>query len=122
MTEATLEHVNITSSEGRRTADLMCALFGWRIRWQGPAKDGGRTIHVGTDTAYLAIYTPAANAGTVREGRLNHIGVVVPDLDATEMRAVQAGYETYAHGDYEPGRRFYFRDHNGIEFEVVSYG
>ncbi|MEM7190453.1 MAG: VOC family protein, partial [Pseudomonadota bacterium] len=23
--------------------------------------------------------------------------------------------------DYEPGRRFYFADHDGIEFEVVSY-
>ncbi|HAI29601.1 MAG TPA: glyoxalase, partial [Thalassospira sp.] len=23
--------------------------------------------------------------------------------------------------DYEPGRRFYFRDENDIEFEVVSY-
>jgi hypothetical protein len=24
--------------------------------------------------------------------------------------------------DYEPGKRFYFREENGIEFEVVSYG
>jgi len=25
------------------------------------------------------------------------------------------------HGDYEPGRRFYFYDWDGIEFEMVSY-
>ena len=32
-----------------------------------------------------------------------------------------AGFEPHSHGDYEPGKRFYFDDENGIEFEVVSY-
>ncbi|MFT4811430.1 MAG: hypothetical protein ACI9LX_004807 [Paraglaciecola sp.] len=27
----------------------------------------------------------------------------------------------YNHGDYEPGRRFYFNLEEGIEIEVVSY-
>ena len=34
---------------------------------------------------------------------------------------VEHGLETFNHGDYEPGRRFYFFDWDGIEFEVVSY-
>jgi hypothetical protein len=34
---------------------------------------------------------------------------------------MDAGLTPFAHGDYEPGRRFYFFDPNGIEFEVVSY-
>ncbi|HBR42432.1 MAG TPA: glyoxalase, partial [Sulfitobacter pontiacus] len=25
------------------------------------------------------------------------------------------------HADYEPGRRFYFRDHDGVEYELVQY-
>ena len=29
--------------------------------------------------------------------------------------------EPFNHDDYEPGRRFYFFDWDGIEFEVVSY-
>jgi hypothetical protein len=27
----------------------------------------------------------------------------------------------FAHADYAPGRRFYFLDPDGIEYEVVSY-
>lgn len=70
MQQAILEHVNITVSEPERMAALMCELFDWQIRWQGPAKPGGHTVHV---------------------------------------------------GDYEPGRRFYFHDHDDIEYEVVAY-
>jgi glyoxylase I family protein len=32
------------------------------------------------------------------------------------------GLEPFGHADYQPGRRFYFLDADGIEFEVVSYG
>ena len=51
----------------------------------------------------------------------NHIAVTVDDIDAMEAKVAAAGYEPRAHGDYEPGRRFYFYDHDGIEFEVVQY-
>ncbi|GAA6200903.1 hypothetical protein NBRC116599_21280 [Aquicoccus sp. SU-CL01552] len=54
-------------------------------------------------------------------GGLNHVGVVVEDLDATEARVKAAGFVPHNYGDYEPGRRFYFRDSDGIEFEVVHY-
>ncbi|HCK17946.1 MAG TPA: glyoxalase, partial [Thalassospira sp.] len=40
---------------------------------------------------------------------------------ATEAKIKADGIETFNHADYEPGRRFYFRDENDIEFEVVSY-
>jgi catechol 2,3-dioxygenase-like lactoylglutathione lyase family enzyme len=52
---------------------------------------------------------------------LNHVGVVVEDLDATEAKVRAAGFAPHSHADYEPGRRFYFHDRDGIEFEVVSY-
>ena len=45
----------------------------------------------------------------------------VDDLDATEARVVAAGLTPFNHGDYAPGRRFYFFDPDGIEYEVVSY-
>ena len=122
MTSGTLEHVNVTVSDPDRTAGLMSALFGWRVRWRGPAKNGGYSVHVGTDESYLALYRyPKGEAGEEDNGRLNHIGVVVDDLDAAEAGVREAGYEPHSHGDYEPGRRFYFDDHDGMEFEVVSY-
>jgi catechol 2,3-dioxygenase-like lactoylglutathione lyase family enzyme len=123
-----IEHVNITVIDPDRSAGLMQALFGWRVRWRGPARDGGRTVHVGSDDHYLALYAereppvaPPFAPPFAKGVPLNHVGVEVDDLDATEGRVLAAGLVPFSHGDYEPGRRFYFIDHDGIEFEVVSY-
>ena len=122
-----LEHVNVTVSDPERAARLMQDLFGWRERWRGPAIAGGQSIHVGSPDHYLALYTsPEAAAAAPQDlfakGRpLNHIGVEVDDLDAVEARVIAAGLVPFNHGDYEPGRRFYFLDPDGIEYEIVSY-
>ena len=126
MTDAAIEHVNITVSDPAKTAQMLCEIFGWRVRWEGPSKMGGRTVHVGTEKDYLAVYTYDAvqktqNSSYSVTGGLNHVGVVVDDLEAVEARVKAAGHEPFNHGEYEPGRRFYFKDHDGIEFEVVSY-
>jgi len=123
---STLEHVNITVSDPAATAAWVEAVFGWHIRWQGEAKFGGHTIHVGEEDSYVAIYAPpdasAPGGDSYRtRGGLNHIGVVVDDLDATEGRVKAAGFAPHSHADYEPGRRFYFHDVDGIEWEVVQY-
>lgn len=120
--QAALEHVNVTTASARETAELMVEVFGWHIRWEGPAKLGGHSIHVGTDGSYVALYTPPEDLKQARgEGQPNHVGVLVRNLDAIEIKIRAAGYQPYAHADYEPGRRFYFRDRGGVEFEVVSY-
>lgn len=120
--QAVLEHVNVTTSSARETAKLFVDVFGWRIRWEGQGKLGGHSIHVGTDGTYVVLYTPPDDQKEAAgEGQPNHVGVCVRDLDATEKTIRAAGYEPYAHADYYPGRRFYFRDRGGVEFEVVSY-
>ncbi len=120
-----IEHVNVTVSNPERTARLMEKLFDWHIRWQGPARDGGRSIHVGSGENYIALYTGPDAVYTqddFAKGRpLNHIGVEVDDLDATEARVFAAGLVPFNHDDYEPGRRFYVFDPDGIEYEIVSY-
>lgn len=123
---ATLEHSNLTVSDPKATAAWLSDVFDWKTRWQGDAISGGFTVHVGNKETYLALYTPnkpvkdgASSYETV--GGLNHIGVLVDDLDATEARVRKAGFEPHSHADYEPGRRFYFHDRDGIEFEVISY-
>ncbi len=126
---AKLEHVNITVPDPQATAEMLVDIFDWQIRWQGSAMGGaGQTVHVGTDDAYVAVYsgsgplTPTeADASYLAVGGLNHIGIVVDDLDATERAVKAKGYATHSHADYEPGRRFDFHDENGVEFEVVSY-
>lgn len=126
MAEMKLEHVNLTVADPDATAAMLGEIFGWKVRWRGEAKDNGLSVHVGGADDYLALYRPQGalaaeynNYGTI--GGLNHIGVVVDDIDAVEVRVKAAGMEPYSHDDYEPGRRFYFNDADGIEFEVVEY-
>ena len=125
MTAMRIEHVNITVTDPERSAAMMEAIFGWRVRWRGPARDGGRTVHVGSDEYYLALYAsrePTPGASPFSKGTpLNHVGVEVDDLDATEEKVVSAGLVPFSHDDYDPGRRFYFFDPDGIVYEVVSY-
>lgn len=126
MATAGLEHVNITVTDPDRTARMLDEIFGWKIRWQGDAIHGGRTIHVGSETDYIAVYSKGADPEVPTEsyatrGGLNHIGITVDDLDRVEQRVLDAGFTPHQHGDYEPGRRFYFGDADGIEWEVISY-
>ena len=122
MTVAKLEHVNLTVSSPARLAALLNNLCGWHIRWEGPSMNAGHTIHVGSDNAYLALYTNDQAAGGYSKGQpLNHVGLQVGDLTAAEKIINDAGLKPFGHDDYEPGRRFYFFDWDGIEFEVVSY-
>lgn len=120
-----IEHVNVTVSDPDRTARMLQDLLGWRERWRGPAQSGGRTIHVGSETCYLALYAdPGGDAGPkgFRKGApLNHVGVEVEDLEAVYERAVALGLEPFNKSDYPPGRRFYIFDADGIEYEFVSY-
>ena len=124
MPKGFLEHANITVSDPDRSSELLQKLCGWHERWRGPSQLGGWTIHVGNDHDYLAVYTrDEIEERHYSKGMpLNHVGLVVDDLDAAERIVVDAGLVPFNHADYEPGRRFYFFDWDGIELEMVSYG
>jgi catechol 2,3-dioxygenase-like lactoylglutathione lyase family enzyme len=122
MPKGYLEHINITVTDIERSAALLRDLMGWHNRWRGPSQLGGETIHVGGEADYIAVYTKGAPVDRFSKGApLNHVGLVVDDLDAAEAVVKAAGLEPFNHADYEPGRRFYFFDWDGIEFEMVSY-
>lgn len=124
-----LEHVNVTVADPKATAAMLSDLFGWHTRWEGSAMNGaGYTVHVGHDDSYVAVYSGSgglsetgSDASYVTRGAMNHIGVVVDDLAATEAKVKALGYEPHSHANYEPGQRFYFHEENGIEIEVISY-
>ncbi len=126
MREGLFEHINMTVSDPEKTAQMLCDIFDWHIRWQGPSMNNGLTVHVGTKTGYVALYSAGTSNRLETEsygaiGAVNHIGVLVEDLDAAEARVLAAGIQSHSHQEYEPGKRFYFHDHDGIEYEVVSY-
>lgn len=126
MTEVRLEHANITVSDLERTTQMLCNVFGWAVRWEGASKTHGKSVHVGGAESYIALYKEG-DAGVSAEdsyttiGGLNHLAVVVDDLTAVEAKVVAAGYTPNSHQDYEPETRFYFDDHDGVEYEVVCY-
>lgn len=125
MNNNTLEHINITVSDPDSLAELLCRIFDWRIRWAGAAKDDGYTVHVGSESSYLALYTHKEVQSQAQShttlNHLNHIGITVDELDNVEERIKQLGLATFNHGDYEPGKRFYFMLEDNLEIEVISY-
>jgi hypothetical protein len=123
---ALLEHANFTVSDIDATATWMIELFDWEIRWKGGSKADGQSIHVGTQDRYLALYQEPTSRSTSETthhtiGGLNHIAVVVDDIQSMRQRVQNAGFTPGEHYDYEPGQRFYFCDHDRIEYEVVQY-
>ena len=121
-----LEHVNLTVSDLKRSIDLYSDLLGMRVRWQGTTTNGSPAAHVGDDHCYLALFQsspeladrPAVDYSAVG---LNHFGFVVDDLDAARARLADHGLSAHQEQDYEPGRRLYFFDPDGIEVELVQY-
>ena len=83
-------------------------------------------MHVGNEASYVALYCSnevndvAPDSYHCLSG-LNHIGVVVADLDLVEAQVRKAGFTSQSHADYAPIRQFYFKDHDEIECKVVQY-
>ncbi|MFL0357050.1 VOC family protein [Erythrobacter sp. GH1-10] len=125
MSRGRIEHANLSVTRPERSAELFKQLCGWEERWRGKSQNGGDTIHVGepgNGASYLALYTGDHVTGDYSKGQpLNHVGLLVDDLDDAEKVVVASGLEPFGHDDYQPGKRFYFFDWDGIEFEVVSY-
>lgn len=122
---ARIEHVNISVPDPDASAARLERIFGWAVRWSGKAMNG-YAVHVGTQDDYVAFYAPAgavpaAETAYSRYGMVNHIGIVTGDIEDAEARVRAEGLEPHSHADYEPGRRFYFTDQDGVEYEVVSY-
>ena len=126
MKDAIVEHVNFTVTHPEKVAEHLCEIFAWKIRWSGPALDDGETIHVGEEASYIALYshrdiTDLKERNPKIVANLNHIGIVVDDLNDVEHKVKSLGFKPFSYRDYEPGRRFYFLMDDDIEIEVISY-
>jgi len=124
---ARLEHANLVvrDLEGALRF-LRTALPELRIRGEGPGKDGGRWVHLGTDEAYLAL-SEARVESPVRtpysgSAGLDHLGFEVDDAEAVRARLRAAGYrDSTVPNDHPHRRRVYFRDAEGGDWEFVQY-
>ncbi|MHC5109916.1 MAG: VOC family protein [Planctomycetota bacterium] len=119
-----LEHVNLSVSHLERSIEFYSRVFDWSVRWQGETSSGAPAAHVGNEKNYVALFEatrPGHSPRDYADVGLNHFGFVVEDLDAIRRRLEAAGYPPHAEMDYEPGRRIYFMDPDGIEVEIVQY-
>lgn len=119
-----LEHVNMTVTDVDRSAAFYQELLGLRLRWRGQTSDGREAAHVGDDRSYVAMFQatrPGEPDNDYASAGLNHFGFVVDDLAATRHRLTALGVRPHAEQDYNPGRRLYFLDPDGIEVELVEY-
>jgi len=123
-----LEHVNLTVVDLDESIRFYTDLFGWKLRWRGTVFSETRDVpaaHVGDDRFYLSLFeaeAPGRRVANYAPAGVNHFGLVVDDLEEMEGRLRKLGREIHKKGDYEPGRRLYFFDANGIEVELVEYG
>ena len=119
-----LEHVNLTVSNMERSAAFYCDLLDLQVRWKGTTSDGTPAAHVGDNRFYLALFQ-AKEAGRAPSDYtvvgLNHFGYVVDSLDSVKRKLATLGVEPHMEHDYEPGKRLYFLDPDGIEVELVEY-
>jgi catechol 2,3-dioxygenase-like lactoylglutathione lyase family enzyme len=96
-----------------------------RVRWRGTTPSGLEAAHIGDERSYLALFQIGERERTETsygELGLNHFGLVVDDLEEAKRKLTSLNVEPTMEADYEPGRRLYFLDPNGVEVELVEYG
>ena len=82
MTWAQLEHVNYSTPDPIKTAQLLVDLFDWKIRWKGNAMETGFSVHVGNEAQYITVrgtFDRFTGSHGVKGG-LNHIAFAFPIL------------------------------------------
>lgn len=120
-----LEHVNMSVKDIERSIEFYQGALGFEPRWRGRNSDGGPAVHIGNAVNYIALIQADGESGQAprewERAGLNHFGWVVKDLDAAKQRLADLGVKPHFEADYEPGRRLYFFDPDGIEVELVEY-
>lgn len=121
-----LEHANISVRDlDAAIAFLAVALPEFSIRGGSAAEHPG-WVHFGTDETYLSLtHTPNAEVGKFHRYAdlgVNHIGIVVDDVDAVVARLRDAGYRQSTVMEVTPWRkRYYFFDADDQEWEFIEY-
>ena len=122
-----LEHINLVSSNVDATIEfLLTAIPEWKIRGEGGSTTCPRWVHVGDEHTYIAVENRGdaghSNHQSYHHVGLNHIGLVVENVSELAKRMRSKGYIEGKHVSDHPSRsRYYFFDHDGLEYEFVQY-
>jgi catechol 2,3-dioxygenase-like lactoylglutathione lyase family enzyme len=123
-----LEHANLAVRDLAGALRFLTTAFPeFRIRGEGRAWGGGRWVHLGTDTVYVALHEATAESHETwvpyaGKPGLNHLGFEVDDVAALRARLAAAGYQDSTVPNAHPHRkRVYFADAEGNDWEFVEY-
>lgn len=123
--QAYVEHANVTVSNIDDAIQfIQTAIPEFKVRHRGETQY--RWCHIGTDNSYIALQEMVAREQTDRAPYLdvgiNHIGLVVNDVDQVKQRLLSGGYQQNDIGEENPYRkRIYFYDRSGVEWEFIQY-
>ena len=124
-----IEHVNITVPNIDAAVNLLkIAASDFEIRKDEIAINGYRWLHIGNKEHYFALQeahvgsTPKKKHQTYINYGINHMALVVDNVEKIENELIKAGYNR---GIGTPNEKFrkraYFYDNAGFEWEFVEY-
>ncbi len=125
----TIEHANITVPDidvAIRFLKIVAPDFFVR---KDVKKDGEyRWAHIGNDHFYIALQEPhlakSPTVGSVayENSGVNHIALIVSNLDKIEQQLMREGYQKSIDTPIEKYRkRLYYYDTEGFEWELIEY-
>lgn len=124
-----IEHANITVpdiDEAIRFIKIIAPDF--VVRKDCSPEESYRWVHIGNDEYYFALQEAHLDANPTyprmayKNFGVNHISIVVDDLDKIESKLVEAGYKRSIETPKESyRRRLYFYDDMGFEWELIEY-
>ena len=123
-----MEHANITvPSIDEAQQFLKLAFPEFRERGEGRS-DRKRWVHFGTEETYIAleemVEPTVSDRKPYQDAGINHIGLVVEDVEGISAAMSEAGYRTgevHVEGDGPFRKRVYIFDRGGNEWEFVEY-
>jgi hypothetical protein len=126
-----LEHLNVSLTDlDRATRALQAILPHWSVRGAGTWDDGEghhhAWRHVGDDFQYIALYQTPPGCTLHASGAnsaLNHLGLVVDDIDAALARLRQIDIPLDHIGGSTTHRRsaYVVIEPEGLQIELVAY-
>ena len=124
-----IEHANITVPDIEAAIKFLNIVApDFNIRKDENPSDSYRWVHIGNEEFYFALQGPHLDAEPKRQliayknYGVNHIALVVSNLQEIEKKLVDGGYEESIKTPVEKYRkRAYYFDEAGFEWELVEY-
>ena len=126
-----IEHANITVPDidaAIRFLKIVAPDFLVRRDEKKSGSNPYRWAHIGNDEFYIALQEPhlmeSPTSGSTPYENLgvNHLALIVHDVDEIEKRLIREGYQKSIDAPLEKFRkRIYYYDNEGFEWELIEY-